>query len=284
MKKDFSVLKWFVFPLLVAGCAIGIVHASYTMFGFDGTVLYAILLFAIVFISLILVLQTGNKLIRAAMIAAFAFETVGLIALLITSIVAIQASRELAGMRAASTSTNTTIETIAKLKSSKAQNTLVKNATIVVPDIGKATADAEKKMLWPLVFEAGIYVIGLVVVFGINLFYAGSVEKLSQPFNPSNARLAIPQTVGPLRSFTQHTLNNGAGFFLSLSPSGIGKSIRFRERGSQAIHVLRVSQTVVDRDGIESFNYQQLAEWTLKALRDTGKDGKPVYKKIEASL
>ena len=285
MQKDFSIMKWFIFPILALGCAIGTTYASVIMFDWSGSILYMILLAIIVFISLILVFQTGNKAVRAAMIAAFAFETIGIFALATTCIIAIYASRNYAGTKSAVADTNSQIEAISKLKSAKAQNTLVKNSSIKPPDMALATKEAENLMLYPLIAETANYFLGLIVVFGINLFMRGKTQGNVEPLPQYASGGIYTQSYNaPLRASSSHSVKDSKDNTLSLLASGNGVAIRLRKPGENTKHVLRVTRQVADQNNLESKTYEELARWTLAEMESANKQNEPRYKMLNDTL
>lgn len=287
MKKDFSVLKWLIFPLLILGFAIGIAYNSTEIFGVKGSIAYYLILLAIFAISLVMILHTskhqtesGVKQILPSTKAAFGFECALMLALGVTLVCSIYVAREMAGNKQAAAADVQMIEAVGKLKSSKAQANATKNLK-QTGDIAAAFASAESLMFWPLVFELGLALAGLMTVFGIVLFVNDRYARQSPVQSPvqspgqsaqfagqsASVRQAVTQ--GALRVGTSTalgTVTNGNGFTFSFSQSGQGQSLRFRERGSNAKHVVYV--TSPDAVKLSQLDYEALAAEAIKRRRE----------------
>lgn len=148
----------------------------------------------------------------------------------------------------------------------------------------------EKFVSFPLFnYIPGILgLIGAVVLTFVAKVTANKKQKIKKSSEPlkqnKTARSTFLAANAPLRVSSAHTVDNGNGFFLSLSPSGNGVSIRFRERGGQAEHVIRVPNDLAQAEQLESMDYRQLALWSLRKLKTEGKDSKPIYAKLEGTL
>jgi len=112
------------------------------------------------------------------------------------------------------------------------------------------------------------------------------LETPTQTNTKNRVTFLARNQIAPLQIASQprHKVENGNGFALSLAAQGDGVSIRFQERGSPAKHVIRVTRAVAEKNNLETLNYTELAKWSLKALKDSGKESKPIYKKIEETL
>lgn len=314
-EKNFSILKWIIFPLLVAAFGSGIIYVSLTIFGLAGSVPSILLVCICLAISLIFILHTSNHQVKSAMIAAFTFECLGVVALGITLICSIVVLRQFSGATQTIEAENKLelakgdqkteqIKALSTIKSRSAQSTLAKDLTPTPtpkPKDGEKTEKltlasvyelAEKLLLWPLIGEASVYLLGLLVVFGLvqfgNIPPETPLETVQEtPINTRNRVTFLARNqIAPLQIANQprHKVENGNGFALSLAAQGDGVSIRFQERGSLAKHVIRVTRAVAEKNNLETLNYTELAKWSLKALRNSGKESKPIYKKIEETL
>lgn len=311
MNKNFSILKWIIFPLLVSAFGSGIIYVSICVFGFYGSVPSILLVVICLAISLIFILHTSNHNVKSAMIAAFTFECLGVGALGITLICSIVVLREFSGATQTIESANKQelakgaqvteqIKALGSLKSKTAQAAIAKQVTAtptpnatgqyVEPDkltLASVYHKAEQYLLWPLIGEAGVYLIGLMIVFGLVQFASHASETIPVD-TPQPVRQTVRNTFlaanAPLRASTAHTVDNGNGFYLSLSAQGAGVSIRFRERGNTARHVIRVSDVEAEANHLISKTYDELARWSLEKLKAEGKDSKDIYKKLEETL
>lgn len=307
--KNFSILKWIIFPLLVAAFGAGIVYVSITVFGLSGSVPTILLVLICLAISLIFVLHTSNHAVKPAMIAAFAFECLGVCALGVTLVCSIVVLREFSGASQTLASETATeleqskektnqIKALGAIKSSKAQSKIADSIT-KSEDSAKRSGvtlssiydKAEKLLFWPLVGESSVYLIGLMVVFGLVQFLGSGVQhEVGQTLQPPQAqrpqqRLQFLAANAPFRASSNlHSTSNGNGFSLSLVQASGGVAIRFLERGLQTAHVLRVTAKVAEDNQLDSMDYETLARWSLKALEEAGKQSKPVYERIKNSL
>ena len=304
MEKNFSVLKWIIFPVLVLAFGCGITYVSITIFGLGGSIPSILLICVCLAISLIFVLHTSNHRIKPAMIAAFTFECLGITALGITLICSIIILRQFSGVSETIKASNeqqlkvgeqTTeqLKLISQMKSASAQRNAVK---IVKPDDEKPQSDgvtlssvydkAESYLLYPLIGEASVYLLGLLIVFGLVQFNEVKTDEPLPPIQSTRhtARNTFLAANAPLRVSSAHRVDNGNGFALSLSAQGEGVSIRFQERGSPAKHVIRIPNAEAEASNLKSKTYEELARWSLAKLKEAGKDSKPIYKSIEETL
>lgn len=216
-KKNFSVMKWIIFPLLVLGFGIGIAYVSTKIFGGEGSVPTYLLLLVCLAISLIFIWHTSNHHNKPAKVAAFAFECAGVLALGFTLICSIVILREFTGMSETVTQQNQQelkkgeqnielVKEIGKLKSARAQATVTK--TVVTKEdeqkekltLADAFSKAERWLLWPLIGEVAVYVIGLMVVFGMVSFLGkDNDEEPELLYTTGKANVRMTQAQAPLR-------------------------------------------------------------------------------------
>lgn len=303
MNKNFSILKWIIFPVLVLAFGCGIVYVSITIFGLGGSIPSILLIGVCLAISLIFILHTSNHYVKSAMIAAFTFECLGIVALGTTLICSIIILRQFSGVSETirvnneqelklGVQTTDQLKLISQMKSASAQRNAVKvlktddTKQSVVTSLSTIYDKAESYLLYPLIGEASVYLLGLLIVFGLVQFSDSAHSDNPTPIQLQRhtGRSTFLAANAPLRASTAHTVDNGNGFYLSLSPQGVGVSIRFRERGSVAHHVIRVSQTEAEVNHLAGKNYYELARWTLEKMKSEGKEFKPVYKRLESTL
>lgn len=208
-KKNFSVMKWIIFPLLVLSFGTGIAYVSTKIFGAEGSVPTYLLLSVCLAISLIFIWHTSNHHNKAAKVAAFSFECAGVLALGFTLICSIVILREFSGMSETVAQQNAQdlkkgeqniqlVKEIGKLKSARAQATVTK--TVVTTDeaqnritLAEAFSKAERWLLWPLIGEVSVYVIGLMVVFGMVSFLGKDNDESEPLFTTGNAKIKFSQ-------------------------------------------------------------------------------------------
>lgn len=279
-QKDFSITKWLIFPFIALVLAIGIAISNVTMFGFMGSLLYIGLLVVIFAISIILIIQTGNKRLPQAIVAAFTFETLGLIALLATCITAIVYVRSVTGAKEANTSTQQTVEQISKLKSTRAQNNITKNISLNVQDVAQVYSKAESVMLWNLSIEAGVYFIGLMTLFGINLFCKPPNEQDEEPLQNKNSGVKMKVVTAPFQVKTKRykLISNGRESFRLRTLRGNSNNVQVSWRGGgQEIFCMTVTDQQADamqhKDyfavGAEIVEYMKKAGMNYQPIEDT---------------
>lgn len=276
-EKDFSTLKWLLFPLIVLALGVGIIINSVQVFDWSGSAAYILLVAVIFVISLVMVLHTGNKNNPKAKKAAFIFECAFMLALAATFICSIYVSRQMSGHRQAAAADVEKIKAIGSLKSAKAQATMAKNIK-TESSISEAFAMAENLMFWPLVGETLLSLIGLMTVFGLTQFPSKS-ETLAGPdaqggasFLPSgSASLSMSPQVA---SFTAANVS----FQVKNKPQGgdsLGirnNAIRWRQNGGNWKHVVYV--TNADASVLESLTYNELADEAIaRRTANAGRDG-----------
>lgn len=207
--KDFSVAKWIIFPALVTCFGLGIGYVSTAIFDVEGSIPTYLLLGVCLAISIVFIVQTGNKANATAIKIAFTFECIGLAALGITLIMSIIVLRQYTGAVKTLAEQNKIAESqgktqvdlvkaIASLKSVSAQKKLAQNLKEPedqkpkeVLTLEKIYIRAENMLLYPLVFEVGCYLLGLCAVFGATLFItdkSDSTETERQNSTDQNTR------------------------------------------------------------------------------------------------
>ena len=314
MKHNFSILKWIIFPLLVAAFGSGIIYVSVQIFQWKGSIPTIGLVLVCFAISLVFVLHTSNHDVKTAMVAAFVFESLGVLALGITLICSIVVLREFSGASQTIESETKSaldkekertaqIKAIGELKSKTAQATIAKGVVTTGEQTAKPSitlaevyTKAETFLLYPLIFEALVYLLGLLAVFGLVQFFGEhhdnepEPEPEPEPTPKKQVRTTFLPRNAPLRVYTQtgqtHKVENGNGFGLSISPAGIGFAIRFHERGMLAKHVLRITSQRKETQHLETLNYQELAKWVLTEIETLGKrqDKQELFDRIKDTL
>lgn len=313
MKHNFSILKWIIFPLLVAAFGSGIIYVSVQIFQWKGSIPTIGLVLVCFAISLVFVLHTSNHHVKTAMVAAFVFESLGVLALGITLICSIVVLREFSGASQTIESETKSaldkekerteqIKALGTLKSKTAQATIAKGVITTGEQNAKPSitlaevyTKAETFLLYPLIFEALVYLLGLLAVFGLVQFFGEhqdeNLEPTPQPTTPRNQiRTTFLPRNAPLRVSTQtgqtHKVENGNGFGLSISPAGTGYAIRFHERGMLAKHVLRITSQRKETQHLETLNYRDFAAWVLTEIETLGKrqDKQELFDRIKDTL
>lgn len=279
-KKDFSIMKWLIFPLIALLLAVGIGVANCMMFGFWGSFLYLCLLVCIFIISLIMVFQTGNKRLPQAIIAAFSFETIGLVALLATCLTAVYFTRTVQGAATANQSTTEVVKEIKGLKSSKAQNNITKNMNLTVVNVAEVYEKAEKFMLWTLASETLVYFAGLMVLFGINLFCVPkglTTNDDEEPVKTGFATVKLGSRQAPLKATAVKyaVVSNGVNSFRFRLQRGRGSKVQVSWRGNGA-ELFCKSVSTGEAEVMQYMDYNTLATELIKSMKTNGLDSKSI--------
>lgn len=237
-EKNFKVMKWIIFPLLVLGLGIGICYVSTKIFGVSGSIPYYIFIAICFAISIIYIWHTGNHSNKYAMVAAFCFECVGVLALAITLICGVVVLRKFTGMSETVSQQSKQaleqgeqnirlVQEMQKLKSAKAQTKLATSLPSQTDSkedkitLAMAYDEAEYYLFWPLVGETLSYLVGLMTVFGLVLFLGKDFgNHIEEPLQyPTNTRATIKtqtqsaplRTRNPTKRFT--SLSDPQRFF-----------------------------------------------------------------------
>lgn len=254
--KDFSVLKWFIFPAITVGLAAGIAYFNINLFGLGGSVLYLIALAVVNAVSLVLLNFSGSPK-RPVRIAAFTFEGLLIAALLINIAYSLGAQRDLSLVRQAGADRAAEIEQISKLRGGRAQREALKTTSAVV-DVRTAFGSFEAVLFYVMVAELGLSLGGLFLVYGLAAIKPG-VRKIPRgAFSGarrvrSGASVVAPKSAGHIGGFGNAVEARGSkmesnGIILesgwnqmesnsNLTVQGQGGGVRIRDGSRYAGHV-----------------------------------------------
>jgi len=181
-KKEFSVLKWIIFPLNSVVLAGIIAYFNVTVFGMrDGLPYTAIV--ALIGVFSILINRYTESENRNLAKAAFIFEIVLTAALIINACYSVSVQRKMSVARMAESSQKDTIGEISKLKGSRTQREALK----VVDKTVSAQAvfsDVESVLFWIMVGELGLY--------GLSAFTLFAIAKLVDDDEPEEVEEEFP--------------------------------------------------------------------------------------------
>lgn len=163
--KDFSVLKWFIFPPLICALSAGIAYFNVDVFGWRGSVLYLIALGAVNVVGLVMTKFAGSTK-RPVRIAAFAFESLMIGALIVNLAYSLSAQRDLSLVKQDGAERQSEIEAIGKLRSRKAQAALADKIGEKT-DVRTAFGQFESVLFWIMVAELTLSLGGLLTVYGL---------------------------------------------------------------------------------------------------------------------
>jgi hypothetical protein len=163
--KDFSVLKWLIFPPLVCALSAGIAYFNVDVFGLNGSVLYLIALGAVNVVSFVMVKFSGSSK-RPVRIASFIFESLMIAALVVNISYSLSAQRDLSLVKQDGAERKSEIAEIGKLRSRKAQATLAEKLGEKT-DVRHAFGQYESILFWIMVAELTLSFAGLMSVYGL---------------------------------------------------------------------------------------------------------------------
>lgn len=169
--KDFSILKWIIFPPIVLGLSVGIAFFNIDIFGLRGSVLYLIALGAVNLSSMVM-LRSSSSAKRQVRIAAFSFECLMIAALLINISYSLSAQRDLSLVARGGEDRRAEIAEIGRLRSRRAQADLAKQLG-AREDVRGAFGRYEAVLFWVMVSELGLALGGLVTVYGLSSLRSG---------------------------------------------------------------------------------------------------------------
>jgi hypothetical protein len=164
-KKEFSVLKWIIFPLNSVVLAGIIAYFNVTVFGMrDGLPYTAIV--ALIGVFSILINRYTESDNRNLAKAAFIFEIVLTAALIINACYSVSVQRKMSVARMAESSQKDTIGEISKLKGSRTQREALQK--IDKPQSSQSVfGDVENILFWIMVGELALYGLSAFTLFAI---------------------------------------------------------------------------------------------------------------------
>ncbi len=163
--KDFSVLKWLIFPPLIFALSFGIAYFNVDVFGWRGSVLYLIALGAVNVVGFVMTKFSGSTK-RPVRIASFIFESLMIAALVVNIAYSLSAQRDLSLVKQDGAERKSEIAEIGKLRSRKAQATLAEKIGEKT-DVRTAFGRYESVLFWIMVSELSLAFAGLMAVFGL---------------------------------------------------------------------------------------------------------------------
>lgn len=164
-RKEFSVLKWIIFPLNSVVLASIIAYFNVTVFGLQDGLPYTAIV-ALIGVFSILINRYTESENRSLARAAFVFEIVLTAALIVNACYSVSVQRKMSVAKMAESSQAATIGEISKLKGSRTQREALQK-------VDKPTsaqnifADVENILFWIMVGELGLYGLSAFSLFAI---------------------------------------------------------------------------------------------------------------------
>ncbi len=184
-KKEFSILKWIVFPANSVILAAIIAYFNVTVFGLRDGLPYSIIVGMIGLFSIVIVKYAESEN-RSLARAAFVFEIVLTAALIINACYSVSVQRKMSIARMGETSQKETIGEISKLKGSRTQREALK----VVDKTQSAQsvfAGVEDILFWIMAGE--------LVLYGLSAFTLFALAKLVDESRTESAVEEFPSSI-----------------------------------------------------------------------------------------
>src|SRR5882672_11002721 len=164
-KKEFSVLKWIIFPLNSIVLAGIIAWFNLSVFGYRDGLPYTAIVCLIGVFSILINRYTESENRNLAK-AAFVFEIFLTAALIVNACYSVSVQRKMSVARMAETSQKETIGEISKLKGSRTQREALK--VVDKPQSSQSVfADVENILFWIMCGELGLYGLSAFTLFAI---------------------------------------------------------------------------------------------------------------------
>ncbi len=164
-KKEFSILKWIVFPLNSVVLAAIIAYFNITVFGLRDGLPYSIIVGMIGVFSIVINKYTESEN-RSLARAAFVFEIVLTCALVINACYSVSIQRKMSVARMAESSQKDTIGEISKLKGSRTQREALKVVDKTV-SAQSVFASVEDILFWIMACELALYGLSAFTLFAL---------------------------------------------------------------------------------------------------------------------
>ena len=164
-RKEFSILKWLIFPansLILAGC---IAWFNLSVFGFDDGLPYTLIVALICVFSIVINKYTESDN-RTLARAAFIFEIVLTVALVVNAAYSISVQRKMSVAKMAETSQADTIDKISKLRGSRTQREALKKVE-QNQSAQSVFSEVEQILFWIMVGELALYGLSAFTLFAL---------------------------------------------------------------------------------------------------------------------
>lgn len=174
-KKEFSILKWIIFPLNSLILAGVIAYFNLTVFGWGDGLPYSLIVAMIGVFSIIINKYTESEN-RTLARATFVFEIILTAALIGNAAWSISVQREMSVARMSETSQRETITEIGKLRGGRTQRKALDK--VDKPQTAQSVfAQYEKVLFWIMVTELGLYGLSAFTLFALAKLMDDSIPR-----------------------------------------------------------------------------------------------------------
>lgn len=164
-RKDFSILKWIIFPLNSIVLAAIIAWFNLSVFGFEDGLPYTAIV-ALIGVFSILINKYTESDNRTLARAAFCFEIALTAALIVNAAYSISVQRKMSVARMGETSQKETITEIGKLRGSRTQRAALEKME-KRESAQSIFGDVERTLFWIMICELGLYAISAFSLFAV---------------------------------------------------------------------------------------------------------------------
>jgi len=174
-KKEFSILKWIIFPANSVILAAIIAYFNITVFGLRDGLPYSVIVGMIGLFSIVIVkyAESENKSLARA---AFVFEIVLTAALIVNACYSVSVQRKMSVAKMGETSQKETIGEISKLKGSRTQREALKK--IDKQETARSVfANVEEILFWIMAAELALYGLSAFTLFALAKLIEGEGSK-----------------------------------------------------------------------------------------------------------
>ena len=164
-RKEFSILKWVVFPANSVVLAGVVAYFNLRVFGLEDGVPYSIIVAMIGLFSIVIVkyAESDNRTLARA---AFVFEVILICALIVNAAYSISVQRKMSVARMAETNQKETITEIGKLRGSRTQREALQKID-KQQSAQSIFANVEQVLFWIAVGELLLYALSTFTLFAI---------------------------------------------------------------------------------------------------------------------
>jgi hypothetical protein len=181
--KDFSILKWLIFPSLTLALGATIAFFNVRVFGFEDGLPYIVIVAVLVAFSIAINRYISSENTALAR-AAFVLEIVLIFALMLNAAYSVSVQREMSVARQAENARSEDLKTISSLKSRTAQRDatrMIASKTDGAKSAQDIFAENERPLFWIMIGEMIAYIISAFTLLGISHLWAPRTEIETQP-------------------------------------------------------------------------------------------------------
>src|SRR5262245_39629129 len=164
MSKEFSVIKWIVFPAMSVALAGVVAWFNIDVFGKDGWP-YAVIVLMIAAFSIVIVKYTESTN-RTLVIAAFVCEIVLTITLIANASYSLSVQRKMSVAREKDKSQAENLDKVSKLRGARTQREAIEKLG-VSKNAQQTFEDYERVLFWIMISELTLFGICAFTLFGI---------------------------------------------------------------------------------------------------------------------